>query len=160
MKAQLSKEARRSFIHYRLKRSCDECDDGGPVVCVDFCNLLRRIVSIFGLANKPQGEIVGEGRHSVNGVVSFECDATCAICWEGFKGDLTLLPCGHVWHTSCIEKWVSDHHKCPSCRQDLNRIAKKLHEKGARHSKVPVGRGRCLSAAIAGREAYAWGPAA
>ncbi|GMH16321.1 hypothetical protein Nepgr_018162 [Nepenthes gracilis] len=44
----------------------------------------------------------------------------CAICLTDFcDGDvLRVLPqCGHVFHVSCIDMWLSCHSSCPSCRE-------------------------------------------
>ncbi|KAF8648829.1 hypothetical protein HU200_064529 [Digitaria exilis] len=45
----------------------------------------------------------------------------CAIC----KEDLPLasaarrLPCGHLYHSSCIVPWLEVHNSCPVCRSRL-----------------------------------------
>lgn len=41
----------------------------------------------------------------------------CMICVEEmFLGEeATILPCSHVFHSSCIEKWLQVGHKCPLC---------------------------------------------
>ena len=47
-----------------------------------------------------------------------EPSAVCAIC----KDDLPLaaaarrLPCGHLYHSSCIVPWLEVHNSCPICR--------------------------------------------
>ncbi|KAG0519961.1 hypothetical protein BDA96_08G032200 [Sorghum bicolor] len=47
-----------------------------------------------------------------------EPGAVCAIC----KDDLPLaaaarrLPCGHLYHSSCIVPWLEVHNSCPICR--------------------------------------------
>lgn len=43
----------------------------------------------------------------------------CVICLEEYSVGVTLcgLPCGHVFHHSCILTWLKrDHHFCPVCR--------------------------------------------
>ncbi|OEL14237.1 hypothetical protein BAE44_0024744 [Dichanthelium oligosanthes] len=50
-----------------------------------------------------------------------EPGAVCAIC----KEDLPLaaaarrLPCGHLYHSSCIVPWLEVHNSCPICRSPL-----------------------------------------
>uniref|UniRef100_A0A915CPD6 RING-type domain-containing protein n=1 Tax=Ditylenchus dipsaci TaxID=166011 RepID=A0A915CPD6_9BILA len=44
----------------------------------------------------------------------------CIICLEKniFK-DFKEIPCSHVFHEKCIEKWLEKHFNCPMCRFDL-----------------------------------------
>ncbi|CAL8123903.1 unnamed protein product [Orchesella dallaii] len=73
----------------------------------------------------------------------------CAICWiplkETLDGDLSkpsdakrrkmsiwesnaasnlcVTPCGHIFHRSCLERWISQngHKRCPTCRRRATR---------------------------------------
>ncbi|XP_010509679.1 PREDICTED: E3 ubiquitin-protein ligase ATL9-like [Camelina sativa] len=48
--------------------------------------------------------------------------AECAVCLCEFEDDETLRmmpPCCHVFHTDCVDVWLSDHSTCPLCRADL-----------------------------------------
>ena len=41
----------------------------------------------------------------------------CLICTEPMEKKLQILePCGHVFHFSCIGKWVMKDSSCPKCR--------------------------------------------
>ncbi|XP_055301299.1 RING finger protein 141-like [Sitodiplosis mosellana] len=44
----------------------------------------------------------------------------CCICLDR-KTDL-ILPCEHVFCSTCIEKWNENHDKCPLCQTKLNGI--------------------------------------
>jgi hypothetical protein len=49
-------------------------------------------------------------------------DGDCAICRDGLQAG-KLLPCGHVFHLSCLRAWLqqsgSDNFTCPNCRLPL-----------------------------------------
>lgn len=51
-----------------------------------------------------------------------DSDETCLICTQEFRvGDsCRLLPCDHLFHVTCIDRWFSSHNKCPTCRYDLS----------------------------------------
>jgi len=44
----------------------------------------------------------------------------CMVCLRKFHGgeELRSLPCGHVFHRNCMDKWVLDYENmaCPLCR--------------------------------------------
>jgi len=48
-------------------------------------------------------------------------EATCSICLEefGLNERLKILPCGHWYHTQCIDKWLVGHVDCPLCKRDV-----------------------------------------
>ena len=46
----------------------------------------------------------------------------CSTCLGSLtsRSDVSTIPCGHVFHTNCIEKWVQNGHSCCSqCRKDF-----------------------------------------
>jgi hypothetical protein len=45
----------------------------------------------------------------------------CYICYEAYKaGEYQRpLPCGHVFHKKCIDKWLKTTITCPLCRNDI-----------------------------------------
>uniref|UniRef100_A0A803L789 RING-type domain-containing protein n=1 Tax=Chenopodium quinoa TaxID=63459 RepID=A0A803L789_CHEQI len=55
--------------------------------------------------------------------ISKNC-ADCVVCLEGFDaekedncgGFKVLEQCGHKFHGSCIDEWLSKHKTCPICR--------------------------------------------
>ncbi|KAE8655772.1 putative Ribosomal protein L34e superfamily protein [Hibiscus syriacus] len=42
----------------------------------------------------------------------------CSICLEEFKEDEedSEMPCKHVFHSGCVEKWLQMNGSCPICR--------------------------------------------
>ncbi|KAJ6301117.1 hypothetical protein OIU77_015427 [Salix suchowensis] len=57
---------------------------------------------------------------SDNNIVEQCCpEFSCAICLQDFKdGDsMRKLPyCGHCFHMSCLDKWLTRNGSCPNCR--------------------------------------------
>ncbi|XP_071391045.1 E3 ubiquitin-protein ligase AMFR-like [Centroberyx affinis] len=43
----------------------------------------------------------------------------CAICWEAMSS-ARKLPCGHLFHSSCLRSWLEQDTSCPTCRMSLN----------------------------------------
>ncbi|KAJ0097739.1 hypothetical protein Patl1_27765 [Pistacia atlantica] len=56
-------------------------------------------------------------------------DTECVICLSEFaSGDrIRLLPkCNHGFHVRCIDKWLSSHSSCPTCRHCLLETCQKI----------------------------------
>jgi len=43
----------------------------------------------------------------------------CAICWEAME-TARKLPCGHLFHNSCLRSWLEQDTSCPTCRTALS----------------------------------------
>ncbi|XP_076120743.1 E3 ubiquitin-protein ligase AMFR isoform X1 [Alosa pseudoharengus] len=43
----------------------------------------------------------------------------CAICWDSMTS-ARKLPCGHLFHNSCLRSWLEQDTSCPTCRLPLN----------------------------------------
>jgi hypothetical protein len=50
----------------------------------------------------------------------------CTICLEDFINNdkVIFLPCFHIYHKSCIFKWMIKDATCPLCKMDINKIIK------------------------------------
>ncbi|KAM8877933.1 E3 ubiquitin-protein ligase AMFR-like [Synchiropus picturatus] len=46
-------------------------------------------------------------------------DDDCAICWDAMS-TARKLPCGHLFHNSCLRSWLEQDTSCPTCRKSLN----------------------------------------
>ncbi len=48
-------------------------------------------------------------------------DNKCVVCQYEFKnGDnITKLNCGHVFHTDCVDTWLSKNKVCPMCHKEI-----------------------------------------
>jgi hypothetical protein len=42
----------------------------------------------------------------------------CAICLDAFAAGKEM-PCGHRFHSECLERWLGVHGSCPVCRREL-----------------------------------------
>ncbi|XP_043463137.1 E3 ubiquitin-protein ligase AMFR-like isoform X1 [Leptopilina heterotoma] len=43
----------------------------------------------------------------------------CAVCWEKME-TARKLPCGHLFHNSCLQSWLEQDTSCPTCRLALS----------------------------------------
>ena len=51
-------------------------------------------------------------------------ETACSTCLGSFTSisDVSTIPCGHVFHTDCIEKWLEKGSKsCSQCRKEFQR---------------------------------------
>lgn len=57
------------------------------------------------------------------------CD-DCAICWDRMEA-ARKLPCGHLFHNSCLRSWLEQDTSCPTCRTSLKgRTEEAVDEEG------------------------------
>ena len=48
-------------------------------------------------------------------------EPSCSICLCEYEhGErVTKLPCGHIYHETCLNSWTANHFRCPLCNYDL-----------------------------------------
>ncbi|CAN0878302.1 E3 ubiquitin-protein ligase At4g11680 [Linum grandiflorum] len=51
-------------------------------------------------------------------------DAVCCICLNEYEDDEELreLPCAHVFHVECVDKWLKINASCPLCKSEICEI--------------------------------------
>lgn len=50
-------------------------------------------------------------------------ESACIICRNEMEpGKAKKLPCGHCFHLDCLERWIGQQFKCPTCQCDLTKI--------------------------------------
>lgn len=69
--------------------------------------------------NETHAKATSGGVHDY--ILQTELDTECAICLETLKtGDwISLLPCGHIFHTQCIFAWFYQKRVCPYCERPV-----------------------------------------
>ncbi|XP_064640345.1 E3 ubiquitin-protein ligase AMFR-like [Lineus longissimus] len=60
-----------------------------------------------------------EKRFSMATAEDLEADDDCAICWDKME-QARKLPCGHIFHYSCLRSWLEQDTTCPTCRTSLS----------------------------------------
>lgn len=73
-------------------------------------------------------------------IQDIERDDICIICRESMTvGTAKKLPCGHCFHTACLERWVNKNPACPTCSRDLRKIFnKKNNERNEKDNEIQV----------------------
>ena len=87
---------------------------------------LQELIAMARRINNPVSQEISIelSETKINDVSKLDQDKKeCTICLEDFKnGDkTTVLPCIHLYHTSCIKNWFRTHNDCPICKFKLTR---------------------------------------
>lgn len=55
-------------------------------------------------------------------MLGHEGKAECSICMDAVEigTEVTVLPCTHWFHYTCIEMWLNQHNTCPHCRRPID----------------------------------------
>ena len=58
--------------------------------------------------------------------IAEESTGPCAICQEDIRASEVIRklnrPCNHIFHKTCIDRWLSQHIRCPVCRRDMREL--------------------------------------
>ena len=62
-----------------------------------------------------------EGKSKILEMV--EIGEECSICLEQFSKDqdAAVTKCKHIYHRTCLQKWMDSHDSCPTCRHNVVR---------------------------------------
>ena len=47
---------------------------------------------------------------------------TCAICLEPVDEPTRYIPCGHIYHLGCAQRWLAVGPTCPRCVQPVEKL--------------------------------------
>lgn len=74
--------------------------------------------------NLSEGGILGPGTKKER-IVSAE-DAVCCICLTKYGDDdeLRELPCNHLFHVQCVDKWLKINAVCPLCKTEIGGVVR------------------------------------
>jgi len=74
----------------------------------------------FVVRSKPEDEKTEDVDSNVSEGYNM---CSCVICMEVFETseDVKALPCLHIYHTQCIDKWLSRNCTCPICKRDVTK---------------------------------------
>lgn len=64
----------------------------------------------------------------------------CSICLESINvgESCASLPCEHMFHLSCIERWCSSHNSCPMCRRPIDTERPQVQARNQRTQRIIV----------------------
>lgn len=86
----------------------------------------RQIVIPYSVfSNVPQEEKVTEEQLAENTYVyrsEVAYQDNCAICQDAMlagQETRTILACSHCFHRECVDRWLVEHVRCPTCRRDV-----------------------------------------
>ena len=58
-------------------------------------------------------------------------EVQCVICQETIRGGDQRLPCAHVFHRACLQRWLPEHRSCPVCRTPVSAESAPAPERGS-----------------------------
>lgn len=78
----------------------------------------RLAIVVHGAAAKEEC-CVGSDDDDDDGARSLDASLSCVVCLMEFEEEeeVCTLPCEHLFHKSCIHKWLRQEGSCPQCRR-------------------------------------------
>jgi len=52
-------------------------------------------------------------------MIGNDSSSSCSICLEKFTVgiEVSVLSCKHIFHTTCVRRWICESNSCPTCRE-------------------------------------------
>lgn len=118
------------FVSFQLTNSKAA---SGKLISLDFrtcdlgsCKATANKISLFVqslLSLRACAECGVFNRHLVDGALCLKCSAAsvtkefqCCVCMQARNLKLSLLPCGHWFHETCVVQWLVQTMTCPVCK--------------------------------------------
>lgn len=103
------------------------------------------LTSLFGVPPSPplgqpfENVIVNASPELIIAVseqkIAEEAAGPCAICQEEIRVSEVIRrlnrPCNHTFHKACIDRWLSQHIRCPVCRRDMRELTHNVTEQSS-----------------------------
>ncbi|KAF6002190.1 hypothetical protein CCYA_CCYA11G3118 [Cyanidiococcus yangmingshanensis] len=133
----------------------DKTSPPAPLTCCPSCGAANPAAAA-ALATVPnESQLEGKSSCGTDGVYC-QC---CSICLDPLmKGDMSRkLPCGHLFHSHCISKWVQRANRCPLCQHEIvpfEEVAQELRQtQGNRNAGLGPGAAAPTEVDLQGRSA-------
>lgn len=95
------------------------------LLIVSFCSVLERFCNRGNNDNSEQliqnnENIIENSKKIID--INETNEKECIICFYDYKSDdkIAELECNHIYHDSCITRWLQKDLSCPICRSQLN----------------------------------------
>ncbi|XP_010667996.2 uncharacterized protein LOC104884983 [Beta vulgaris subsp. vulgaris] len=87
---------------------------------LDITIAANQVTSRAMLPTNP-ATVVNLKRVKVEEISDTLTDEICSLCLENWakEDEVMFLPCHHIFHVGCVEKWLNINHFCPLCRFEL-----------------------------------------
>ena len=73
--------------------------------------------------------------------VTAPMESPCAICQEDIRVSEVIrklnTPCNHAFHKTCIDRWLSQHIRCPVCRRDMRELTHSTEQSSTGPTAAP-----------------------
>ncbi|PNX96352.1 RING-H2 finger protein ATL52-like [Trifolium pratense] len=127
-----------AFIIFRLTMQgwCDLIDHE-PTLPTTVISYDEKFSACMSLESHSITFMYKEGDAAEQGINQTEC----VICLSVFQEDESvrkLHSCKHVFHTSCIDKWLGSHSGCPLCRSKIDQVTSPNESLANDHTIVAI----------------------
>lgn len=90
------------------------------LLCHSYFNVFRRSEeSIISFKARREAIQKFKSLTRVNSEILRSLNETCVICCSEMKSGVLRTPCNHIFHNSCVKKWICVKATCPLCNKDL-----------------------------------------